>query len=106
MSRWVTRPGDSVGVHASVKYTDVLFAGSFKFPTTKVARSVQAAAAGGGPTFDTALGVPSEGLPGGARWPRRDLGDGRGRPCEEVTAGLCPPGGGRKSQGICDDGSA
>ena len=62
MSRWVTRPGDSVGVHASVKYTDVLFAGSFKFPTTKVARSVQAAAAGGGPAFDTALGVPSEGL--------------------------------------------
>ena len=33
LSRWVTRPGAAVCVHASVKYTEVLFAGSDKFPT-------------------------------------------------------------------------
>ena len=55
----MTRPGGLVCVHASVKYTEVLFAGSDKFPTKEVVRGVQTAAAGGGRTFDTALGVAS-----------------------------------------------
>jgi len=59
LSRWVTRPGGPVCVHASVKYTEVLFAGSDKFPTKEVVRGVQAAAAEGGPTRDTAMGVAS-----------------------------------------------
>ena len=59
LSRWVTRPGGPVCVHASVKYADVLFAGNDKFPTKEVVRGVQAAAAGDGPTLDTALGVAS-----------------------------------------------
>ena len=48
-------------MHASVKYTEVLVAGTnkFKFPTKEVMRGVQAAAAEGGPTLDTALGVAS-----------------------------------------------
>ena len=45
--------------HASVKYTEVLFAGSDKFPTKEVVRAVQTAAAEGGPTRDTAWGVAS-----------------------------------------------
>ena len=45
--------------HASVKYTEVRFARSNKFPTKKVVRGVQAAAAEGGPTLDTALRVAS-----------------------------------------------
>ena len=57
--RWVTRPGGPVCMHASVKYAEVLFAGSDKFPTKEVVRDVQAAAAGNGPTLDTALGVAS-----------------------------------------------
>ena len=58
------RPG-ARAVHASVKLTEVLLAGSDKFPTKEVARGVQAAAEEGGPTLDTALGVAaldSEGL--------------------------------------------
>ena len=46
-------------VHASVKYAEMLFAGSDKFPTKGVVRIVQAAAAGNGHTRDTALGVAS-----------------------------------------------
>ena len=46
-------------MHASVKYTEVLFAGSDRFPTKEVVRGVQAAAAEGGPTRDTAMGVAS-----------------------------------------------
>ena len=46
-------------MHASVKYTEVLFAGSNKFPTKEIVRGVQAAAAEGGPTRDTAMGVAS-----------------------------------------------
>ena len=46
-------------VHASVKYTEVLFPGSDKFPTNEVVRGLQAAAAEGGPTLDAALGVAS-----------------------------------------------
>ena len=38
-------------MHASIKCTEVLFAGSDKFPTKEVVR--------GGPTLDTALGVDS-----------------------------------------------
>ena len=37
-------------LHASVKYTKVLSAGSDKFPTKEVVRGVQAAAAGGPPS--------------------------------------------------------
>ena len=59
LSRWVTRPEGPVCAHASVKYTEVLFAGSDIFPTTEVVRAVQAAAAEGGPTRDTAMGVAS-----------------------------------------------
>ena len=57
--RWVTRPGGSVFVHASVKDAEMLFVGSDKFPTKEVVRGVQAAAAGDGLNFDTALGVAS-----------------------------------------------
>ena len=46
-------------MHASVKYTEVRFAGSNKFPTKKVVHGAQAAAAEGGPTRDTAMGVAS-----------------------------------------------
>ena len=53
----MTRPGGVVCVQASVKYTEVLFAGSDKFPKKKVVRGVEAAAAEGGPTCDTAMGV-------------------------------------------------
>ena len=65
LSRWVTRPEGPVFVHASVKYTEVLFAGGDKFPTKEVVHGVQAATAEGGPTRDTAMGVvsvDSEGL--------------------------------------------
>ena len=65
LSRWVTRPEGPVCVHARVKYTDVLFAERDKFPTKEVVRGVQGAAAQGGPTRDTAMGVDllaSEGL--------------------------------------------
>ena len=44
-------------MHASVKYTEVFFGWSDKVLTTEVMRGVQAAAAEGGPTLDTALGV-------------------------------------------------
>ena len=37
----------------------MVFAGSDKFPTKEVVRGVQAAAAEGGPTRDTAMGVAS-----------------------------------------------
>ena len=46
-------------MHASVKYTEMLFAGSDKFPTKEVVHGVQAAATEGGPTRDTAMGVAS-----------------------------------------------
>ena len=59
LSRWVTRPGVPACVHASVKYAELLFAGSDKFPTKEVMRGVQAAAAGDGPAFDTALEMAS-----------------------------------------------
>ena len=114
LSRWVTRPGGPVYVHASVKYTEVLFAGSAKFPTKK--RGVRAAAAEGGPTLDTpryGVGGGFTGFrraaPGGAPWLPRDLGAGRCRLFEEATAGVCPLyslGGGRTPRGRCNDGSA
>ena len=59
LSCWVTRPGGAVCVLASVKYTEVLFAGSDKFPTNKSVRGVEASAAEGGPTRDTAMGAVS-----------------------------------------------
>ena len=46
-------------MQASVKYTGVLFAGGDMFPMNEVVRVVQAAAAEGGTTLDTALGVAS-----------------------------------------------
>ena len=64
LSRWVTRSEGPVCAHASVKYTGVLSAGSDKFPTKEVVRGVQAAAAEGGPTRCTAMGVASLGCEG------------------------------------------
>ena len=58
-SRRVTRQECPVCVHASVKYTEVLFAWSDKIPTKEIVRGVQAAAAEGEPTRDTAMGVAS-----------------------------------------------
>ena len=46
-------------MYASVKYTEVLFVGSDKFPTKEAVRGVQAAAAEGGPTLDKASGMAS-----------------------------------------------
>ena len=70
-------------MHPSVKYTEVLCAGSGKFPTKKVVRGVQAAATKGRPTLDTALGVTSLDSEGLFRVEHhgapRDLGAGRGR---------------------------
>ena len=108
LSRWMTWSEGPVCAHASVKYTEVLFAGSDKFPTKEVVRGVQAAAAEGGPTRYTAMGVAGlrRAVPGGAPWPPRDLGAGRGRLSEEATVGVCPPGGDRTPRGRCDDGSA
>ena len=59
LSRWVKPPGGPVRVHASVKFTEVLFGGSDKFPTNEVVHSVHAAVAEGGPTLDTTLEVAS-----------------------------------------------
>ena len=110
LSRWVTRPKGPVCAHASVKYTEVRFAGSDKFPTKEVVRCVQAAAAEGGPTRDTAMGMASrdsEGLYRGEHHDHRVIwGAGRGRLSDEATVGVCPPGGHRTPRGRCDDGSA
>ena len=110
LSRWVTRPAGPVCVHASVKYTEVLFAGGDKFPMKEVVHGVQAAAAEGGPTRDTAMGVASrdsEGLYRGEHHDHRVIwGAGRGRLSDEATVGVCPPGGHRTPRGRCDDGSA
>ena len=46
-------------MHESITYTEVFFAGSDKFPTNEVVRWIQVAAAEGGPTLDTGLGVAS-----------------------------------------------
>ena len=83
-----------------------LWATSFR--RNEVVRGVQAAAAEGGPTLDTEGGLAGflRAVPGGAPWPPRDLGAGRGRLSEEATAGVCPPGGGRTPRGRCNDGSA
>ena len=55
----MTRSEGPVCAHASVKYTEVPFPGSDKFPTKEVVCGVQAAASEGGPTRDTAMGVAS-----------------------------------------------
>ena len=65
LSRWVPRPGGPVCVHASVKYKEVLLAGSDKFPTKDVVRGVQVPTVEGGPILDKALrlaSLDSEGL--------------------------------------------
>ena len=59
LSRWVTRSEGPVCAHASVKYTEVLFAGSDKFRTKEVVRGVQGPPAEGGPARYTAMGVAS-----------------------------------------------
>ena len=59
LSRWVTRLEGPICAHASVKCTEVLFARSDKFPTKEVVRGVHTAAAEGGHTSDTAMGVAS-----------------------------------------------
>ena len=94
LSRWVMRPGYPVCVHASVKGTEVLFTGSDKFPTKEVVRGVQAAAAEGRSTLDTAMGVASldfEGLYRVEHYGDRVIWV-PGRLSGEVTAGVCPPG--------------
>ena len=97
LSRWVARPGGPTCVHVSVKYAEVLFAESEKFPTKEIVRGVKAAAAGDGPILDPALGVAfldSEGLcTCGVPRPPCGLGAGRGQVSEAATAGVCPPGG-------------
>ena len=57
LSRTVTRLESPVCVHASVKHTEVYFPWSDKIPTKDVVRGVQAAAAEGEHTRDTATGV-------------------------------------------------
>ena len=57
LSRWVMRPGGPVCVYANVKYAEMLFEGSDKSPTKEVVRGVSVAAAGDGPTLQTALRV-------------------------------------------------
>ena len=106
----VTRPVVPVCVHASVKYAEVIFARSGKYPTMEDVRSVQASGAGDGSTVDTASGVASldsEGLCGVEyHGPPCDPGPGRDRVSEEATAGVSPLGGGRTPWGRCNDGSA
>ena len=97
-------------MHASVKYAEVLFVGSDKFPTKGFVRGVQAAAAGDGSTVDTALGVASLDSERLYRvkylGPPCNLGAGRARFSEEATAGVCPPGRGRTPRFRCNDCSA
>ena len=97
LSRWVTRPWGPVCMHASVKYTEVRFAGSDKFPTKEVVRGVKAAAAEGGSTLDTALrldSLDSEGLYRvGHHAPRVIWAPAGGDSLNETTAAVCPPGG-------------
>ena len=106
LSRWVTCPGGSICVHASVMYAEVLFAGSHNFPTRRAG-----GCCGDGPALDTALGGGFAGfrkaVPNGVPRTPCDLGAGRGRVSEKATAGVCPPGGGRTPFGRrCNDGSA
>ena len=97
-------------MHASVKYTEVLFAGSDKFPTKEVVHGVQAAAAESGPTRGTAMRVASlnsEDLYLMEHHRHRGMWvPGGGRLFEEATIGVCPPGRDRTSRGRCDDGLA
>ena len=58
LSRWVTRSEGLGCAHGSVKYTEVLFARSDKFPM-EVVSGVQAAATEDGLTRDTAMRVAS-----------------------------------------------
>ena len=110
LSRWVTRSEGPVCAHASVKYTEVLFAGSDKFPTKEVVHGVQAAAAESGPTRGTAMRVASlnsEDLYLMEHHRHRGMWvPGGGRLFEEATIGVCPPGRDRTSRGRCDDGLA
>ena len=79
-------------VGASVKYTEVLFAGSDKFSTKKVVRGVQAAARahhryGVGDSFARFRRA----VPSGVPWPPCDLGAGQERVSKRATAGMCSP---------------
>ena len=96
-------------MYASVNYTEVLFVGSDKFPTKEVARGVQAAAAEGGPTLDTASGVASldsEGLYRMEHHGRRVVWVPGGADSANATAGVFQPGGGQTPRGRWNDGSA
>ena len=110
MSRWVTRPVGPVGGHASVRFTEVRFAGSDKFPTKEVVRGVQAVAAEGGPTRDTALGaasLDSEALYRVEHHGHRVISVPGGADYLKMRLLVCAhPEGGRAPRGRCDDGSA
>ena len=58
-------------MHLSVKYTEAHFAGNGKFQTKDVVRGVQAAAAEGGPTLRTGVGVASPDYEGLSRVERQ-----------------------------------
>ena len=110
LSRWLTRSEGSVYAHASVTYTEVLFAGSDKFPTKEVVRG-EIGGRGGWQTHPWygdggSLAGFRRAVPGGVPWPPRDLGAGQGRLSEETAVGVCPPGGDRTPGGRWDDGSA
>ena len=105
----MTRPAGPVCVHASVKYTEVLFAGGDKFPMKEVVHGVQAAAAEGGPTRYTAMGVASrdsEGLYWMERHGHLVIWLPIGADSLKTTVGVCPPGVDRTPRGRCDDCSA
>ena len=106
LSPWVTRMGGPVCVYASVKYTEVLFTESDKFPTKEVVHG----RCGGRTHPSYGVGGAFAGfrttVPGVTPWPPRDLGAGRDRLSEKATAGVCPPGWGRTTRGRCSDGSA
>ena len=91
-------------MHTGVKYTEVLFAGSDKFPT-EVVHGVQAAAAEGG--RDTAMGVASldsEGLYRVEHHGHRVIWVPAGADSLKKRLLVCAPGGDRTPRGRCDDG--
>ena len=110
LSRWVTRSEVPVCAHATVKYTEVLFARSDKFSTKEVVRGVQAAAGEGGSTRDTAMEVvsrDSQGLYRVEHDGHRAISVKAGADClKKRLLDVCPPGGDRTPRGRCDDGSA
>ena len=87
----------------------MLFAGSETFLTKEVVRGVHEAAAEGGPTRDTAMGVASrdsEGLYWMERHGHLVIWLPIGADSLKTTVGVCPPGVDRTPRGRCDDCSA